>query len=144
MAEGTATDSFVEAFNPTDPTHPSNIGPSHDEYYPTIAFNALLVVFTDPSLSDHHTAVVDAIMYIFRSLRLKVVTFLPQVRDSVRGQYRRLSDAVPFTGPARFLECHAHMPSRIAGILLPEPRSAHLDGQAARSEPFGTDHDYHS
>ncbi|KAM0787611.1 hypothetical protein ACM66B_003678 [Microbotryomycetes sp. NB124-2] len=79
VAEGISNDAFVEAYNPTDPTHPSNIGPSHDEYYPTIAFNALLSVFTDPSLSDHHTAVVDAIMYIFRSLRLKVVSFLPQV-----------------------------------------------------------------
>lgn len=82
--EGISNDAFVEAFNPTDPTHPSNIGPSHDEYYPTVAFNALLVVFNDPSLSDHHTAVVDAIMYIFRSLRLKVVTFLPQVRHRFR------------------------------------------------------------
>lgn len=63
----------------TDPMHPSNIRPSHDEYYPTIAFSALLVILTDPSLGDHHTAVVDAIMYIFRSLRLKVVAFLPQV-----------------------------------------------------------------
>ena len=67
------------ALSLTDPTHPSNIGPSHDEYYPTVAFSALLVIFTDPSLSEHHTAVVDAIMYIFRSLRLKVVAFLPQV-----------------------------------------------------------------
>lgn len=83
VVEGISNDAYVEAFNPTDPTHPSNIGPSHDEYYPTIAFNALLVVFTDPSLSDHHTAVVDAIMYIFRSLRLKVVTFLPQVSLAV-------------------------------------------------------------
>ncbi|BGP15830.1 hypothetical protein JCM10213_005686 [Rhodosporidiobolus nylandii] len=79
VVEGISNDAYVEAFNPTDPTHPSNIGPQHDEYYPTIAFSALLVVFNDPSLSDHHTAVVDAIMYIFRSLRLKVVTFLPQV-----------------------------------------------------------------
>ncbi|KAM0752153.1 FAT-domain-containing protein [Meredithblackwellia eburnea MCA 4105] len=79
VVEGISNDAYVEAFNPTDPTHPSNIGPAHDEYYPTVAFNALLVVFNDPSLSDHHTAVVDAIMYIFRSLRLKVVTFLPQV-----------------------------------------------------------------
>lgn len=79
VVEGTSNDAYVEAFNPTDPTHPSNIGPQHDEYYPTIAFSALLVVFNDPSLSEHHTAVVDAIMYIFRSLRLKVVSFLPQV-----------------------------------------------------------------
>ncbi|GAA5848144.1 hypothetical protein JCM3766R1_000463 [Sporobolomyces carnicolor] len=79
VVEGISNDAYVEALNPADPTHPSNIGPQHDEYYPTIAFSALLVVFNDPSLSDHHTAVVDAIMYIFRSLRLKVVTFLPQV-----------------------------------------------------------------
>lgn len=67
------------ALNLTDPTHPSNIGPSHDEYYPTVAFSALLVVLSDSTLFEHHTAVVDAIMYIFRSLRLKVVAFLPQV-----------------------------------------------------------------
>ncbi|SCZ93158.1 BZ3500_MvSof-1268-A1-R1_Chr6-2g08497 [Microbotryum saponariae] len=79
VVEGISNDAYVESFNPTDPTHPSNIGPSHEEYYPTVAFNALLGVFSDPSLSDHHTAIVDAIIYIFRSLRLKVVTFLPQV-----------------------------------------------------------------
>ena len=79
VIEGISNDAAVETFNATDPMHPSNIGPSHEEYYPTVAFTALLSVLNDPSLSDHHTAAVDAIIYIFRSLRLKVVSFLPQV-----------------------------------------------------------------
>lgn len=65
--------------NPTDPTHPMNIGPSHEEYYPTVAFHALLSILRDTSLSNHHAAVVEAVMYIFNSLRLRCVAFLPQV-----------------------------------------------------------------
>lgn len=70
--------------NATDPSHPMNIGPSHDEYYPTVAFHALLSILRDTSLANHHTAVVEAVMYIFNSLRLRCVTFLPQVCPAIR------------------------------------------------------------
>jgi FKBP12-rapamycin complex-associated protein len=62
-----------------DHVHPGGLSPSQEEYYPTVAFAALLDILCNPSLSNHHTAVVEAIMYIFRSLRLKCVSFLPQV-----------------------------------------------------------------
>jgi serine/threonine-protein kinase mTOR len=58
---------------------PLSIGPSHEDYYPTVTFSALLGILRDSSLAIHHAAVVEALMYIFRSLRLKCVNFLPQV-----------------------------------------------------------------
>lgn len=74
--------------NPTDPTHANNLSPSHDEYYPTVAFHALLSILRDPSLANHHTAVIEAVMYIFNSLRLRCVAFLPQVIPAFLGAMR--------------------------------------------------------
>ena len=82
--------------NATDPSHPMNIGPSHDDYYPTVAFHALLSILRDTSLSNHHTAVVEAVMYIFNSMRLRCVTFLPQV--SCLSKTRQVACADDFTG----------------------------------------------
>lgn len=66
-----------------------HIGPSTDDSYsPAVAFRALLGILRDPSLSAHHTAVVEAIMYIFRSLRLKCVQFLPQIIPAFLGAMR--------------------------------------------------------
>ena len=79
VPQGTDSDTSDLPLNPTDPSHPMNIGPSHDEYYPTVAFHALLSILRDASLANHHTAVIEAVMYIFNSLRLRCVTFLPQV-----------------------------------------------------------------
>lgn len=73
---GSALDSAPIA---TDPSHPDQIGSSNEFYYPTVAFSALLSILRDSSLSHHHAAVVQAIIYIFRSLRLKCVCFLPKV-----------------------------------------------------------------
>ena len=58
---------------------PFGVGPSSEEYYPTVAVAALMKILRDPSLNAHHTAVVTAIMYIFKTLGLKCVPFLPQV-----------------------------------------------------------------
>jgi FKBP12-rapamycin complex-associated protein len=58
---------------------PLSMSPTADEYYPTVAIAALMKILRDPSLSMHHTAVMQAIMYIFKTLGLKGVPFLPQV-----------------------------------------------------------------
>ncbi|KAG2382353.1 hypothetical protein C9374_005555 [Naegleria lovaniensis] len=55
------------------------LSPSSEEYYPTVAFNALIRILTDPSLSLHHLSAIQAVMYIFTSLNMKCVPFLPQV-----------------------------------------------------------------
>lgn len=80
--------------NITDPSHPDQIGSSNEYYYPTVAFSALLSILSNSSLSHHHAAVVQAIIYIFRSLRLKCVGFLPQVIPAYLSAMRLCSVAL--------------------------------------------------
>lgn len=58
---------------------PDDLGPSSEDYFPTVVVNALMKILRDPSLSVHHTAVVQAVMYIFKTQGLKCVSFIPQV-----------------------------------------------------------------
>ncbi|XP_069466036.1 serine/threonine-protein kinase mTOR isoform X2 [Ambystoma mexicanum] len=50
-----------------------------DEFYPAVSIVTLMRILRDQSLSNHHTMVVQAITFIFKSLGLKCVQFLPQV-----------------------------------------------------------------
>lgn len=55
------------------------MSPSNDEYYPTVAITNLMKILKDPSLKIHHSKVIQAIMYIFQTLGLRCVSFLPQI-----------------------------------------------------------------
>lgn len=55
------------------------MSPSNEEYYPTVAINNLTKILKDPSLSMHHNKVIQAIMYIFQTLGLRCVSFLPLI-----------------------------------------------------------------
>ncbi|KAF2687451.1 ARM repeat-containing protein [Lentithecium fluviatile CBS 122367] len=55
------------------------ITPSNEEYYPTIVINTLMGLLKDTSLSQFHSAVVDAVMNIYATMGLKCVPFLNQV-----------------------------------------------------------------
>ncbi|KAI9793200.1 MAG: phosphatidylinositol kinase- protein kinase tor1 [Peltula sp. TS41687] len=57
----------------------SGLTPSHEDYYPQVVVNALMGVIRDSSLAAYHTAVVDAVMNIFKTLGLKCVPFLPTI-----------------------------------------------------------------
>ncbi|KAI0078720.1 phosphatidylinositol 3-kinase [Panus rudis PR-1116 ss-1] len=50
-----------------------------DDYYQTVAINALLNILKDKSLNNQHHKVIEAIMSIFKTQGLKCVTFLPQI-----------------------------------------------------------------
>ncbi|EGG01362.1 uncharacterized protein MELLADRAFT_117828 [Melampsora larici-populina 98AG31] len=78
----------------TDPSHPDQINSSNEHYYPTVAFSALLSILSNSSLAHHHAAVVQAIIYIFRSLRLKCVGFLPKVIPAYLSAMRLCSVAL--------------------------------------------------
>ena len=54
---------------------------SSEDYYPTVAINALMRVLRDPSLSSQHAAVVGALMHIFRALGSASMPYLPKVRN---------------------------------------------------------------
>lgn len=62
--------------------------PSDDNFYPTVALQALTTILKDPSLAVHHGMVMQAIMYIFNSLGLRCVPFLkgivPQILHTAR------------------------------------------------------------
>eukprot|EP00980_Cylindrotheca_fusiformis_P012609 scaffold3084_cov144-Cylindrotheca_fusiformis.AAC.57 len=62
--------------------------PDHEEFYPTVAIQALMRIFKDPSLALHHGMVMQAIMFIFKSLDLLCVPFLskvvPHILQSIR------------------------------------------------------------
>ena len=54
--------------------------PSNEEYYPTVVMNTLMYnVLRDSSLSQYHSAVIEAVVYIFQTLGLKCVPFLGQI-----------------------------------------------------------------
>lgn len=53
--------------------------PSNKEYFPTVVINALLQILKDHSLAQHHAAVIEAIMNIFRTLGLECVSFLDRI-----------------------------------------------------------------
>jgi serine/threonine-protein kinase mTOR len=57
----------------------TGLTPSSEEYAPTVVINSLMNMLRDPSLANHYSAVIDAIMSIFKTLVLKCVPFLGQI-----------------------------------------------------------------
>eukprot|EP00795_Rhopilema_esculentum_P000207 gene207-9842_t len=53
-----------------------------DEFYPAVAIGALMRIMRDPALSTHHNTVIQAVQFIFNSLGMKGVQYLPQLMPS--------------------------------------------------------------
>jgi len=66
----------------------TGLTPSSKEYFPTVVINALLQILKDPSLAQHHAAVIEAIMNIFRTLGLDCVSFLDKIIPAFLGVIR--------------------------------------------------------
>ncbi|RLN97572.1 hypothetical protein BBJ28_00010972 [Nothophytophthora sp. Chile5] len=84
--EGSLLDSELEL----DPTE---LSPASEAYFPTVAIHALLRILREPSLNAHHHGVIQAIMFIFKSLSTQCVPFLkyilpPFLRVLARGEPR--------------------------------------------------------
>ena len=57
--------------------------PSNEDYYPKVVFNILTqTVLADLSLSQYHTAVIEAIVTIFKTLGVRCIPFLPEIIPS--------------------------------------------------------------
>jgi FKBP12-rapamycin complex-associated protein len=69
----------------------TGLTPSNKEYYPTVVINSLLQILKDPSLSQHHALVIEAIMNIFRTLGLECVSFLDRIIPAFIGVIRSSS-----------------------------------------------------
>ena len=83
----------------------SGLVTSSEEYYPTVAINALMRVLRDPTMSSHHPQVVRSLFYIFQALQLAAVPFLPKARTSL----------LNFTPATRTMACF------LAWIGIPQP-----------------------
>lgn len=60
-----------------------NMAPSSlEEFYPAVAIATLMRVIRDPTLSNYHTMVVQAVTFIFKSLGIKCVPYIAQVMPS--------------------------------------------------------------
>lgn len=57
----------------------SALGTASEDYYPTVAINALMRLLRDPSMASHQQAVTQALFNIFRTLGLACVPYLPKV-----------------------------------------------------------------
>lgn len=57
--------------------------PSSEGFYPTVAIQALMRIFRDQSLAVHHGQVVQAVMFIFKSLGMQCVPYLDKVVPSM-------------------------------------------------------------
>ncbi|KAL4938041.1 hypothetical protein BDV06DRAFT_201821 [Aspergillus oleicola] len=56
------------------------LAPSNEEYYPTVVIHTLMQnILRESSLAQFHSAVIDAIVTIFKTLGLKCVPFLGQI-----------------------------------------------------------------
>ena len=59
------------------------VTPSNEDYYPKVVFNTLTqTVLADASLTQYHSAVIEAIVTIFKTLGLKCIPFLGQIIPS--------------------------------------------------------------
>ncbi|KAL7287805.1 hypothetical protein TKK_0018180 [Trichogramma kaykai] len=53
-----------------------------EEYYPAVAISTLMRIIREPTLAQHHTMVVQAVTFIFKSLGIKCVPYISQVMPS--------------------------------------------------------------
>ena len=53
--------------------------PADEDFYPTVAIQALMRIFRDPNLAVHHGMVIQAVMFIFKSMGLGCVPYLKKV-----------------------------------------------------------------
>jgi len=93
-----------------------------DEQYPVVATGALLKILRDPSLASvlHHSAI-QALVYIFRSVRAKAQAFLPQALPVVLAAARTESSDFHFQSLAHMvtavsLHIRLHVPELLALI----------------------------
>ncbi|XP_075136061.1 serine/threonine-protein kinase mTOR isoform X5 [Leptodactylus fuscus] len=83
-----------------------------DEFYPAVSVVTLMRILRDQSLSNHHTMVVQAITFIFKSLGLKCVQFLPQVMPTFLSVIRLCDNNIR--------ESHQPSPQQRTGLMSPQ------------------------
>ncbi|KDP44557.1 hypothetical protein JCGZ_16390 [Jatropha curcas] len=63
-----------------------------EDYYSTVAINSLMRILRDPSLASYHQKVVGSLMFIFKSMGLGCVPYLPKVLPDLFHTVRTCDD----------------------------------------------------
>ncbi|XP_047947439.1 serine/threonine-protein kinase TOR-like isoform X2 [Salvia hispanica] len=74
---------------------PTDLWPSFatsEDYYSTVAISSLMRIFRDSSLSSYHQKVVGSLMFIFKSMGLGCVPYLPKVLPDLLHTVRTCDD----------------------------------------------------
>ncbi|KAK7366496.1 hypothetical protein VNO80_08487 [Phaseolus coccineus] len=77
--------------------YPMDLWPSFassDDYYSTVAINSLMRILRDPSLASYHLKVVGSLMFIFKSMGLGCVPYLPKVLPDLFHTVRTCEDSL--------------------------------------------------
>ena len=91
------------------------LAPSNEDYYPTVVMNTLLQsVLKDSSLAQYHSAVIEAIVIMFKTLGLKCVPFLGQILPAFVTVIR--------SAPATRLESYFNQVAILVTIVGPHMR----------------------
>ncbi|KAL7994292.1 putative serine/threonine-protein kinase ATM [Plasmopara halstedii] len=101
---------------------PTELSPTSEAYFPTVAIHALLRILCEPSLNAHHHGVIQAIMFIFKSLSTQCIPFLKYILPPF---LRVLSHGEPRLRESLFLQLtalisivHAHMKPFFPPIMV--------------------------
>ncbi|KAJ4823015.1 hypothetical protein Tsubulata_009220, partial [Turnera subulata] len=76
---------------------PMDLWPSFatsEDYYSTVAINSLMRILRDPSLASYHQKVVGSLMFIFKSMGLGCVPYLPKVLPDLFHTVRICDDSL--------------------------------------------------
>ncbi|KAK9058046.1 hypothetical protein SSX86_022886 [Deinandra increscens subsp. villosa] len=76
---------------------PMDLWPSFatsEDYFSTVAINSLVRILRDPSLSSYHQKVVGSLMFIFKSMGLGCVPYLPKVLPDFFNTIRTCEDSL--------------------------------------------------
>ncbi|KAJ7946192.1 Serine/threonine-protein kinase TOR, partial [Quillaja saponaria] len=76
---------------------PADLWPSFassEDYYSTVAINSLMRILRDPSLASYHLKVVGSLMFIFKSMGLGCVPYLPKVLPDLFHIVRTCEDSL--------------------------------------------------
>ncbi|KAH8093828.1 FAT-domain-containing protein [Cristinia sonorae] len=114
----TATEISTNLTN-SAPRNLTGTSTSSDDYYQTVAINALLGILKDQSLNGQHHKVIEAIMSIFKTQGLKCVTFLPQIIPAFA--------AVAKSSAARTQVFHLEQLAILIGIIKQHVRNHMFD-----------------
>ncbi|KAJ3878338.1 phosphatidylinositol 3-kinase [Lentinula edodes] len=107
-ADDATSETAVMSVNQVPISQPGPPSASED-YFQTVVITSLLAVLKDPALGNHHHAVIEAIMSIFKTQGLKSVAFLPQIMPAFATVTRNSS--------ARYQEFHLQQLAILVGIL---------------------------